>query len=117
MGFHSSDSRIVFDGFISVYKPSSEEENSTWSVGHGDVLSALKEGDPVSLEDVHPNQHFTKPPPRYSEATLVKALEEKGIGRPSTYSSILRILKVGFYGQCCFFDPSSLKYKIKQRHA
>lgn len=100
MGFRSSDSRVSFDGFLSVYKPSDEEENLTWSAGHGDVLSALQHGAPVSLDKIHDSQHFTKPPPRYSEATLVKTLEEKGIGRPSTYSSILRVLKVSLYGYC-----------------
>jgi DNA topoisomerase-1 len=58
------------------------------------VLLGLAEGQPVALLSVVPEQHFTKPPPRYTEASLVKALEELGIGRPSTYASILKVLQV-----------------------
>ena len=58
------------------------------------VLQKLKEGEAVTLVSVSRAQHSTQPPPRYSEATLVKALEERGIGRPSTYASILRVLQV-----------------------
>ena len=53
------------------------------------LLPPLKEGDVVNLVKIMPEQHFTEPPPRYSEATLVKTLEEYGIGRPSTYASII----------------------------
>ncbi len=58
------------------------------------VLQALKENQPVKLLSVTPKQHTTKPPPRYTEASLVKALEKRGIGRPSTYASILKVLQV-----------------------
>ena len=56
-------------------------------------LPHLKEGDALKLEEVKPNQHFTQPPPRFTEASLVKRLEELGIGRPSTYASILTVLQ------------------------
>ncbi len=57
------------------------------------LLPPLEEGDEVKLDDITCNQHFTEPPPRYSEATLIKALEEYGIGRPSTYASIIYTLQ------------------------
>lgn len=94
--FRSSDSRVIFDGFLKVYRPSSEEEDeATWRIGHGNVLSILSEGQSVLVNEVTPSQHFTAPPFRYTEATLVKSLEERGIGRPSTYATILKVLKVG----------------------
>lgn len=77
--FRSSGSIIAFDGYLRVY-PRDTKEN---------ILPELKENDSLELEKVAPNQHFTEPPARYSEATLVKALEEKGIGRPSTYAPII----------------------------
>ena len=57
------------------------------------LLPHLEEGDEVKLNDITCNQHFTEPPPRYSEATLIKALEEYGIGRPSTYAAIVSTLQ------------------------
>jgi DNA topoisomerase-1 len=78
--FRATGSVRVFDGFLRVY---ADKEN-------GDAaLPRMEEGDPLSLEELKPRQHFTEPPPRYSEATLVKELEENGIGRPSTYASIV----------------------------
>lgn len=53
----------------------------------------MKEGEPIQLNEIATNQHFTEPPPRYSEASLVKSLEEYGIGRPSTYASIISTLQ------------------------
>ena len=64
-------------------------------LGDEHFLPHLKEGDKVKLEDITCHQHFTEPPPRYSEATLIKALEEHGIGRPSTYASIVSTLQTG----------------------
>ena len=58
------------------------------------VLLALQKGQPLKLLSVTPEQHTTRPPPRYTEASLVKALEKLGIGRPSTYASILKVLQV-----------------------
>src|SRR5262249_1166806 len=78
---------MKFAGFLSVYAETIEDaanEDET-----GPALPDVKEGDPLKLLDTKPEQHFTQPPPRFSEATLVKELEEKGIGRPSTYAAIL----------------------------
>jgi len=85
----ASGTVIRFDGFMVLYtesKDDMEDEN-------GMTLPPLKEGEPLHLLSLKPKQHFTQPPPRYSEATLVKALEEKGIGRPSTYASILSTIQ------------------------
>src|SRR5688500_2091645 len=61
------------------------------------VLPALAEGDRLDMKELKPEQKFTQPPPRYTEATLVKALEENGIGRPSTYASIIRVIQAREY--------------------
>lgn len=71
----ANGSSVAFDGFMKVYRPATEK-----------ILPAFQEGDTVLISSVVPNQHFTEPPARYSDATLVKALEEHGIGRPSTYA-------------------------------
>ena len=71
----ANGSTIVFDGFMKVYRGAKET-----------VLPAVKEGDAVAITEIAALQHFTEPPARYSDATLVKALEEHGIGRPSTYA-------------------------------
>jgi DNA topoisomerase-1 len=88
----ATGSTIAFDGFLTLYK---EEEEDQETVENEDErrLPPLKEGDRTKLIDVTPNQHFTQPPPRFSEATLVKRLEELGIGRPSTYASIMQVLQ------------------------
>lgn len=76
-------SKIIFDGFLKVY--SEEDEN----VDELKTMPDFKEGEVLELEKVNPKQHFTQPPPRFTEASLVKALEEHGIGRPSTYAPII----------------------------
>ncbi len=88
----ATGSTIAFDGFLTLYK---EEEEDQENVENEDErrLPVLKEGDKTKLIDITPNQHFTQPPPRFSEATLVKRLEELGIGRPSTYASIIQVLQ------------------------
>ena len=60
---------------------------------HQTALLALQQGQAVKLLDVMPEQHFTRPPPRYTEASLIKALEQLGIGRPSTYAATLKVLQ------------------------
>ena len=78
--FTVAASKVVFDGFLSVY--TQEEDNQK-----GNVLSqSLEKGMKLTLEELKPEQHFTQPPAHYTEASLVKALEEQGIGRPSTYA-------------------------------
>jgi len=86
----ANGSTLVTPGYISVYQEGLDDA----VVDDSDhVLPAMKEGDRVSLVGVVPTQHFTEPPPRFSEASLVKALEEYGIGRPSTYASIISTLR------------------------
>lgn len=77
--FRASSSKLTFDGFLIVYDDRDEVEKSS-------AIPELEKGDIVKLKKIDPKQHFTQPPPRFSEATLVKTLEELGIGRPSTYA-------------------------------
>ena len=75
------------------------------------VLPPLNEGEVLELKELDPEQHFTQPPPRYTEATLVKALEENGIGRPSTYASIIGVIQAREY-----VDKNEGKFKPTPRH-
>jgi DNA topoisomerase-1 len=84
-GLRASASRTVFDGFSRVYTEG--QDDTTEEVERS--LPALAQGDRTEAADVTPTQHFTEPPPRYTEATLIKALEEHGIGRPSTYAATI----------------------------
>ena len=88
--FRTTGSVIHFKGFMEVYKESQEEKESSSS--NKTLLPKLAVGEVLNLHESLPNQHFTQPPPRYSDATLVKALEENGIGRPSTYAPIVNTL-------------------------
>jgi len=89
---HATGSIITFDGFLKLYREEMEDEERD-AADEERRLPPLKEGDALKLEDVTPHQHFTQPPPRFTEASLVKKLEELGIGRPSTYASILQVLQ------------------------
>ncbi len=83
---------VKFDGFLRLY----QEDRDDPVVGDDDEegrLPAMKQGEPISREKLDVSQHFTEPPPRYSEASLVKKMEELGIGRPSTYASVLAVLR------------------------
>ncbi|MFZ1904369.1 MAG: DNA topoisomerase I, partial [Steroidobacteraceae bacterium] len=86
----ANGSTLVKPGYIAVYQESSDDAKPD-DADH--VLPPMHEGDAVALTALNPTQHFTEPPPRYSEASLVKALEEHGIGRPSTYASIISTLQ------------------------
>ena len=86
----ANGSTLVKPGYISVYQEGMDDVVQDDS---DHVLPPMKEGDRVTLTGVVPTQHFTEPPPRFSEASLVKALEEYGIGRPSTYASIISTLR------------------------
>src|SRR5690606_32476012 len=88
--FRATGSVLVSPGFIAVYQ---EGRDDAAADEQDSVLPAVAEGDRIALNDILTEQHFTEPPPRYSEATLVKALEEFGIGRPSTYASIISTLR------------------------
>src|SRR6185503_10859422 len=81
----ASASRVKFDGFTRAYQTALIEEAGPETT----KLPPLAEGDRLQMKEVLPEQHFTEPPPHYTEATLVKTLEEKGIGRPSTYATIV----------------------------
>ncbi len=89
--FRATGSTIAIPGFMAVYQEGLDDSKE----GSGDekLLPPMKQGDILDLKDIDALQHFTEPPPRYSEATLVKALEEYGIGRPSTYASIISTLQ------------------------
>jgi DNA topoisomerase-1 len=86
----ANGSTLVKPGYISVYQESVDDSKED-DADH--QLPPMQEGDAIRLVSVHADQHFTEPPPRFSEASLVKALEEHGIGRPSTYASIISTLR------------------------
>jgi DNA topoisomerase I len=91
--FRSNGSVQKFDGYLRVYQMpvanADREEDEKDDEGEGNALPRVTEGQLLRLDAIRPDQHFTEPPPRYTEATLVKDLEEKGIGRPSTYAAII----------------------------
>ncbi len=87
--FRASGTVVSFDGFMKLYTESKEETEDEGEA----LLPSLKEGEKLRLLELQPKQHFTQPQPRYSEATLIKTLEEKGIGRPSTYAAILSTIQ------------------------
>ena len=94
-GLRATGQVVAFDGFIAAYEEGRDEKQkgSEDEEDEGGRLPALKEGAKAKVEAIRTDQHFTEPPPRFSEATLVKKLEELGIGRPSTYASILTTLR------------------------
>ena len=88
--FRANGSMIAFDGFMHLYK---EDVDDSADDDENKMLPSMKEGDAILKEEIKPEQHFTQPPPRFSEASLVKKMEELGIGRPSTYASILSVIQ------------------------
>ncbi len=91
----ATGSVIVFDGFLSVYREDRDDDAAADDESR--LLPPLAEGDRPKRGEIAPEQHFTQPPPSYSEASLVKKLEELGIGRPSTYASIIEVLQARGY--------------------
>ena len=89
--FRASGTTVVFAGFLAVYEEGKDSRNAE-DEDEGRKLPAMKTGERIPLDRIHADQHFTQPPPRFTEAALVKALEEYGIGRPSTYASIIQTL-------------------------
>ncbi len=89
--FRASGTTVVFPGFLAVYEEGKDTKTAE-DEDEGRKLPPLKPGERVPLDRIHADQHFTQPPPRFTEAALVKALEEYGIGRPSTYASIIQTL-------------------------
>jgi DNA topoisomerase-1 len=110
--FRATGSIVKFDGFMRVYT----EGKDTDEVADEEQppLPALEAGQPLNLIKLDPRQHFTEPPPRYSEATLIKALEEQGIGRPSTYASIISVIQDRKYVELASkrFVPTDLGRKV-----
>jgi len=105
--FRATSSSLAFPGFLTLYSEGRDEEEN------GNDKAALPElapGDELDLLGLFPDQHFTKPPPRYTEATLIKALEENGIGRPSTYAPILSTIQDRDYveKEKGYFSPMEL---------
>lgn len=95
--FRANGSTIANHGFMAVYMESVDDAKK--DDGDEKLLPPLQQGEQITLTKIRPEQHFTEPPPRYSEASLVKALEEHGIGRPSTYASIISTLQDREYVQ------------------
>ena len=91
INFRTSGSVIKFDGFLKVYQVQETDEDAK------NILPEVKVGEEISILKLNDEQHFTDPPPRYSEASLVKKMEELGIGRPSTYASIISVLSTRNY--------------------
>lgn len=89
--FRASGTTVIDPGFLAVYEEGKDAKNAE-DEDEGRKLPKMQPGDRVPLDRIHADQHFTQPPPRFTEAALVKALEEYGIGRPSTYASIIQTL-------------------------
>lgn len=108
--FKVTGSTLTFDGFLKVYNISEEDEDKAIT-----LPSDLKEKESVDLTKVDPKQHFTQPPPRYTEASLVKELEKEAIGRPSTYAAILNTIRARAYtklDQKKRFIPTELGFAV-----
>lgn len=86
-------SKVTFDGFLKLYNDNDDEKDKV----EDSKIPDLEKGDKVDCQKITPKQHFTQPPPRYNEASLVKALEEHGIGRPSTYATIITVIQTRKY--------------------
>ncbi|MCR1900713.1 type I DNA topoisomerase [Ligilactobacillus apodemi] len=99
--YRANGSKLKFDGFTKVYAESKRKDN---------VLPELVENDEVLMVKNQPNQHFTLPPARYTEATLIKTLEENGVGRPSTYAPTLNVIQKRYYVKLAArkFEPTEL---------
>ncbi len=96
--FRANGSIQKFDGFLKLYQDiKDDEDKDNEELESDNIIPAVSKGEVLELNNVNPEQHFTVPPPRYSEASLVKKLEELGIGRPSTYASIISVLSTRNY--------------------
>ncbi len=107
--FAVSGSTPIFDGFTAVYNKNNDDEDKTKN-----VIPPLEKEEALDLIKLAPSQHFTKPPPRFSDSSLVKALEEDGIGRPSTYAPIIQTLILRDYMRRIkgYFFPTELGIKV-----
>ena len=120
-GLRASGSIIKFQGFLIAYEEARDEDQSDEIEADDENadrrLPELTQGQKLNLEELLPRQHFTQPPPRYTEATLVKALEENGIGRPSTYASILHTIVDREYviSEQRRFTPTELGFLVNDK--
>jgi DNA topoisomerase I len=107
--FSVSGSTVKFSGFMALYD--TQEPDQTNDI---QSLPNVNEADELTCEKINPKQHFTKPPPRFSEASLVKELEKNGIGRPSTYASIISVIQDKGYVELIkrYFMPSELGFIV-----
>jgi DNA topoisomerase-1 len=96
--FRATGSVVKFPGFLALYREA-REEGEHKALEDEQALPAIEPGEHVPVRSIDPTQHFTEPPPRYSEASLVKELEKRGIGRPSTYASIISTLTERHYAE------------------
>jgi DNA topoisomerase-1 len=113
--FRATGSVIKFKGFLSLYKETREEGDSK-ALEDEQALPSIEAGAKVPVKEIKPTQHFTEPPPRFSEASLVKELERLGIGRPSTYASIISTLTERHYAELeqRRFFPTSLGESVEK---
>ncbi len=123
IGLRATGSRLLFKGFLEVYEEGTDEERKRADEGGEDdaeeganLLPPLKEGEAVKLRKIDLEQHFTQPPPRFNESSLVKELDEKGIGRPSTYATILStIVDRGYIKKADNrYEPTVLGEKVNE---
>ncbi len=112
--FRTTGSIMKFDGFLAMYDETTEDSSDNGE-GANERLPELQVGNNIDLNDITKKQHFTQPPPRYSEASLVRELEDKGIGRPSTYAQIIDTLKRRKYVNLeqRRFVPSEVGFMVK----
>lgn len=105
--FRASGQVIKFDGFIKIY---SESQDNSTEEEDKEILPILQKGEILNLLEIIPRQHFTEPPPRYTDATLIKTLESEGIGRPSTYAPILSTIQERGYVKKMkkFYQPTEI---------
>jgi len=89
----ANGSVIIFDGFMKIYREDRDDQEDKSVDPQNRILPPLSQGQDMAVKQVHPEQHFTQPPPRYTDASLVKRMEELGIGRPSTYASIMQVIE------------------------
>jgi DNA topoisomerase-1 len=114
--FRATGSVQKFDGFLALYDETREDTTTDESDGQNATLPDLTTGSDVSLKELIDKQHFTQPPPRYTEASLVRELEDKGIGRPSTYAQIIDTLKRRKYVEVTNkrFFPTEVGFMVKK---